>query len=259
MRDPRIPAPIGPARARGLRRSRRAALVPMLAALAACAGGGSGGAAEPAPATTARPGGADDAPRIVQPGAPGAATRPFDGTSLADVEGLAHTRADVAFMQGMIHHHAQALDMTALIEARTGNSAIRQMGLRMEISQQDEIALMERWLRDRGEEVPDWRAADAHAGHGGLDHGAPERPAMPGMLSPEQMARLEAASGEEFDRLFLELMIQHHQGALAMVQELFASPGAGQESRIFQIASEIDADQAIEIRRMRELLAEWGG
>jgi len=223
-----------------------------------------------------------DAPRIVQAGAPGEASRSFQAAgSLEELEGAAHTPADVAFMQGMIHHHAQALQMTALIPERTTSTAIRQMGLRMEISQKDEIGIMERWLRARGEEVPEWSPtaptgdaghggehgthAAAHtppdhtatghtaAGHGAMDHSA-HGPGMPGMLTPDQFARLGAARGVDFDRLFLELMIQHHQGALVMVRDLYNSPGAAQESVVYQLASEVDADQDIEIRRMREIL-----
>lgn len=206
------------------------------------------GSPEAGPATG---GEASDRPPLVQAGAPGEDSRPYDATSLEDVEGLEHTPADVAFVQGMIHHHAQALEMTALVQERTRTDAIRQMGLRMEISQADEIRLMERWLRNRGEAVPRWR--NAEEGHG-AHHGAAGDAMMPGMLTAEQMARLEAARDEDFDRLFLELMIQHHEGALVMVQELFATPGAGQESQIFQLAHEVDADQAIEIRRMHQIL-----
>lgn len=211
-------------------------------------------------------------PRIVQAGAPGEATRAYDGATLAEVQGGTFTEADVAFMQGMIHHHAQALEMTALIGERTQTEAIRQMGLRMEISQADEIGLMERWLLDRGLEVPDWRpSGDATQAHGmdhDMDHDAAhvmdhdmghemDHDMMPGMLTPAQMAELEAARGRAFDRLFLELMIQHHEGALVMVRDLYNSAGAAQESIVYHFASEVDADQSIEIRRMRELLAAW--
>jgi uncharacterized protein (DUF305 family) len=153
--------------------------------------------------------------------------------------------------------------MTALIPDRTDTPAIRQMGLRMEISQKDEIGLMERWLRDRGLEVPEWRAMvpgmQDHEGmdHAAMDHGAMGHDMMPGMLSPDQMAQLEVAEGRAFDRLFLELMIQHHEGALTMVRDLYNSPGAAQESIVYHFASEVDADQGIEIRRMRELLEAW--
>lgn len=240
----------------GTRNRRAAGLVTVGALFSMAACGGSTGTASPGPTPAA-----DSSPRVVQAGAPGEATRGYEGGSLSDLEGAAHTDADVAFMQGMIHHHAQALEMTALIPERTTTTAIRQMGLRMEISQADEIAIMERWLRDRGLDVPDWRpsASGEHAGHHGMDHAAmghdmDDEGMMPGMLTPEQMAQLEAADGRAFDRLFLELMIQHHEGALAMVRDLYNSPGAAQESIVYHFASEVDADQDIEIRRMRQIL-----
>lgn len=208
----------------------------------------SGGAGDPAdgprPAQTT-------GPRTVQAGAPGDDSRPYDARSLDEIQGISHTDADVRFMQGMIPHHAQALDMTALVPDRTSDQGFRQMALRMEISQEDEIAMMERWLRERGEEIP-----AGHAHHMMMDGGmAP----MPGMLTPEQMEQLAAASGVEFERLFLEFMIHHHEGALVMVKELFASPGAGQESLIFHFASHVDADQGIEIARMKKMLEEREG
>jgi uncharacterized protein (DUF305 family) len=233
-----------------------------LVLLAACGGSGAqapGTDTTPAPAT---------GPRVVQAGAPGESSRPFAAGNLDDLEGASYTEADVSFMQDMIHHHAQALQMTSLIGERTTTRAIEQMGLRMQISQGDEISIMERWLRDRGLEVPVWSATPpAHSMHHGtpghemmdhaaMDHGD-EHAMMAGMLTPEQMAQLEAARGRDFDRLFLELMIQHHEGALTMVMDLYNSPGAAQESTVYQFASEIDADQAIEIGRMRELLEAW--
>jgi uncharacterized protein (DUF305 family) len=158
----------------------------------------------------------------------------------------AHTAADVRFMQMMIGHHAQALEMAALVPDRTSRDELRLMAERIDVSQRDEIALFERWLRARGEAVP---SADAHAGHGAGEHAQ-----MPGMATPEEMAALAALRGAEFDRRFLELMIRHHEGALAMVGELFATPGAGQGSEIYGIASDVDADQRMEIARMRMLL-----
>ncbi len=159
---------------------------------------------------------------------------------------MEYTQADVHFMQGMIPHHAQALEMTDLVRRRSTSEAVRRMGLRMEISQRDEIALMERWLTDRGEPV-----RMEHDMSGGTTGGMPM---MPGMLTPEQMEDL--ATGDEFDRLFLEYMIQHHQGAIVMVDELFGTSGAGQESLVFKFASDVDADQAMEIERMQKLLDE---
>lgn len=196
--------------------------------------------------TTAEPLAEAAAPaRIVQPGAPGEDARVYRPEELAAVEGVSYTEADVAFLHGMIPHHAQALDMTALVDARTTNPALRQMALRMEISQRDEIALMESWLRDHGEPT-------RMPMHGGM------MPHMPGMLTAAQMQSLRDASGEDFDRRFLELMIQHHEGAIFMVDRLFATPGAGQESTIFKFASEVDADQTMEIERMQFVLAGLG-
>jgi len=240
----------------------------LLAWTAACGGGSQ--AASPAPGTP--PASDGDGPSIVQPGAPGEDTRAFDAARLDEVQGTEYTEADVAFMQGMIHHHAQALQMTALIPERAGSAAVRQMGLRMEISQKDEIGLMARWLEERDKEVPDWEAMlrtsqmaggmagdmiDAHEGH---DMGGDGSMAMmPGMLSPAQLQDLRDADGTPFDRLFLEYMIQHHIGALTMVRDLLNTSGAAQESRVFQFAHEVDADQTIEIRRMRQVLETLDG
>lgn len=157
-----------------------------------------------------------------------------------------HSEADVRFVTGMIGHHAQALEMTAVVRERATRDDIKLMAERIEVSQRDEIAMMERWLRARGHPVP---SADSGHAHHGAGHAQ-----MPGMLTAEEMQRLRAATGAEFDRLFLELMIRHHEGALAMVAELFGTPGGGQESEVFHIASEVDADQRMEIDRMRTML-----
>ncbi len=186
-------------------------------------------------------------PRTVQPGAPGEEARVLRPGELDGAELPPHTEADLRFMRGMIPHHAQALEMTRLLRDRTSDPQLHRLALRIEISQKDEIAAMRRWLRDRGEEAPGPDGA-AH-GRGGM---AGEL--MPGMLAPEEMAQLARARDAEFDRLFLELMIRHHEGALVMVRELFASPGAGQGSAIHHFASEVEADQEMEIRRMRALL-----
>ena len=142
-------------------------------------------------------------------------------------------------MQDMITHHAQAVEMTALLRTRTARADMRLLGGRIEASQEDEMAFMRRWLEARGQTAP-----DAHAHH---EHGAT---LMPGMLTAEEMTRLAAAAGPAFDRLFLEGMIKHHAGALDMVASLFAAPGAGQDTEIFAFASDVDADQRIEIARM---------
>jgi uncharacterized protein (DUF305 family) len=139
----------------------------------------------------------------------------------------------------MIPHHAQALTMTDLVPDRTENEAIHRLARRIEVSQKDEIAVMERWLERRGETIPE-----------GHHHG----PLMPGMLTGEELSGLADATGDEFDRLFLEFMIRHHEGALVMVADLFSS-GGGQEAEIFQFASHVDADQRAEIARMRAMLS----
>jgi uncharacterized protein (DUF305 family) len=155
------------------------------------------------------------------------------------------TAADVSFMQGMIDHHAQALEMTALLPARSVRPDMRLLARRIELSQADEIKWMARWLEVRGHAVP-----DAHAHH------VPDAVLMPGMLTPEELTRLAEAAGNDFDRLFLEFMIKHHEGALIMVNNLFMTEGAGQETEIFAFASDVDADQRIEIDRMTALLRE---
>jgi uncharacterized protein (DUF305 family) len=158
-----------------------------------------------------------------------------------------YAAADVRFMQGMIAHHAQALAMTALVPARTTRGDLRLLAERIEVSQRDEIALMRQWLEQRGEKVP-----SIAAGH---EHHAAGQQALPhGMLSEAEMAQLARASGGEFDRLFLELMIRHHEGALRMVAELFAAPGAAQETETYRLATDVDADQRAEIARIRALL-----
>jgi uncharacterized protein (DUF305 family) len=184
-------------------------------------------------------------PPIVQPGAPGQASRVVTADTAADLSRVQATAADVKFMQGMIHHHAQALDMTDLLAARTQNEDMKKLALRISLSQADEIKMMRHWLEVRGQEAP-----DEHAHH------MPAAPMMPGMLTPEEMNRLAAVKGRDFDRLFLEGMIRHHAGALTMVQELFATPGAGQDSEMFAFASDVDADQRMEIDRMGAMLEE---
>lgn len=160
----------------------------------------------------------------------------------------AYTEADVRFMQGMITHHAQALVMTALVPERAGSEGLRLVAERIEVSQRSEIALMQNWLRERGEAVP---VADTLLHR---DPAGAESKRMPGMLTHEQLMRLANASGEKFDRLFLEFMIQHHEGALVMVGTLFGSAGAGQAPEIFSFANEVDSVQRMEIRRMRAML-----
>jgi uncharacterized protein (DUF305 family) len=195
-------------------------------------------------------------PSTVQPGAPGDSARVLTGEELGRIDRAPHTPADVRFMRGMIAHHIQALEMTELVSQRTRDERIRLLARRIELSQADEIALMQRWLRERGEQAPHGHPAHGHSGgamHAEAAH--PEHESMPGMLTKAQMSALAAATGEAFDRLFLEGMIHHHEGALVMVAELFREEGAGHEGEIFQFASHVDADQRMEIARMQRMLA----
>jgi uncharacterized protein (DUF305 family) len=188
----------------------------------------------------------DPPPAIVQPGAPGEPTRTLTPEEAAALGRPMHVDADVRFMQGMIHHHGQALDMTDLLSSRTESEQMRLLAQRIDISQTDEIGMMDGWLASRGEEAPKVREEEASPLN--------DDQLMPGMLTERQMAQLAAATGEVFDRLFLEFMIVHHEGALTMVSELFLVSGAGQEPDIFKFASDVDADQNIEIGRMSTML-----
>ncbi len=184
-------------------------------------------------------------PPIVQPGAPGEPSRQISAEEASNLAGILFTDADVKFMQGMISHHAQALEMTELLASRSEREVMHNLAKRIELSQADEIKMMQEWLRSHGQEVT---AVDAHHAHGAV--------LMPGMLAAEEMRRLEQARAIEFDRLFLELMIKHHQGALVMVENLLSQRGAAQESAIFGFTSDITADQSMEIDRMGAMLAE---
>jgi uncharacterized protein (DUF305 family) len=192
-----------------------------------------------------RTGGVEPRAQILQPGAPGESSRVIAADKAIDLSQVQHTVADVRFMQGMIGHHAQAVEMVALMPTRTSREDMRLLGQRIDVSQADEITMMQGWLQVRSQALP-----DPHAHHA---HGAT---LMPGMLTAEDMSRLAEAKGVEFDRLFLEGMIKHHAGALTMVQELFSSAGAGQDSEIFAFASDVDADQRMEIDRMGAMLKE---
>lgn len=192
-----------------------------------------------------------DAPVIVRPGAPGQPTQKLPSNTRASLP--PHSKKDAEFMQGMIMHHAQAVEMTALIEKRTTNKSIKLLGAKISQSQADEMNFMRRWLTVRGEstEMP-MAKGNTHAHGGHVAH----HETMPGMLSPEQMKALEAAKGADFDRLFLKGMIQHHEGALVMVKDLFETAGAGQDAEIFNFASDVDTGQRAEIDIMRTLLGE---
>jgi uncharacterized protein (DUF305 family) len=158
--------------------------------------------------------------------------------------------ADVAFMTGMIHHHAQALVMAKLADTHAANPSIKVLSERITVSQTDEIRMMQQWLRENGAEAPEPSPTGQRMQMGGVTHDM----LMPGMLTEEQMTQLERARGPEFDRLFLTFMIQHHEGALTMVDQLFASHGGGVDDFIYKIASDTFADQGSEIDRMQRML-----
>ena len=191
-------------------------------------------------------------PVIVQPGAPGQPTRTLPATTRATLP--PRSPADVQFMQGMIMHHAQAVEMTALIESHTTNKDLRTLGARISHSQSDEINFMKRWLAARGAPLslpmPDMPNMDKS-----MDMSAHQM-LMPGMLTPKQMDALKKAKGEEFDRLFLTGMIQHHNGALIMVKDLFDTAGAGQDAELFNFTTDVDSGQRAEIRIMQTMLGE---
>jgi uncharacterized protein (DUF305 family) len=199
-------------------------------------------------AQTAKPG---DSPVLVRPGAPGQDSRTLPSDTKAIL--TPHSPKNTEFMQDMIMHHAQAVEMTDMIEERTESKAIRLIGARISQSQADEMAFMKRWLEARGEsvEMPMRAKAGSHS-HGSQETG--HSILMPGMLSAGQMQTLKNAKGAEFDRLFLAGMIQHHEGALVMVKDLFDTPGAGQDAELFNFASDVDSGQRAEIKTMQTLL-----
>jgi len=191
----------------------------------------------------------EPAPAVVQPGAPGQPSRTLPASTRPSLPPL--SQADVEFMQGMIMHHSQAVEMTALIPSHTENKDIRTLGAKISSSQSDEIRFMERWLAARGKPT-----SMAMPGMPDMDMSGKPMAPMPGMLTPEQMAALRKATGAEFDVLFLTGMIQHHQGALVMVKDLFDTAGAGQDADIFNFATDADNTQRAEIKIMQNMLEE---
>jgi uncharacterized protein (DUF305 family) len=169
----------------------------------------------------------------------------------ADSARYPYTQADIDFMTAMIAHHAQAIRMSALGPTHGASASIRTLGERIINAQTDETVLMQNWLRDRQQPVPDAHATGMHMMMGGVEHTM----LMPGMLTDEQMKQLDEARGTDFDKLFLTGMIQHHKGAVAMVKTLFDTYGAGQDELIFKFASDVNVDQTTEIARMQQLLA----
>lgn len=200
-------------------------------------------------------------PPIFNPGAPGAPSRVISAAEAIELGRSSFTADDVAFMQHMIVHHAQAVEMVELLQTRGVHPTVRRLGQRIAQSQEAEIALMRGWLSDRGQplEMP-----GMGGGHAGMDHSAhaghamppSDTPIMAGMLSPAQMQALAAASGPAFDRLFLEGMIRHHQGALDMVDALMAQPGAAEDTMLSDFTTSVVGDQSAEILRMQSLLSD---
>jgi len=184
-------------------------------------------------------------PPIIQPGAPGEPSREISAEEASNLTAIDYTDGDIRFVQGMISHHAQALEMTRLLEARTDNAVLRQLSERIDISQRDEIMMMQGWLRDRDQTVPE---VDTYHQAGFVR--------MPGMLTDEEMEELEVVSGVAFDRLFLRLMIKHHRGAITMVDNLLDQAGAAQDAQLYAFTSDVSSDQDMEINRMDSMLAE---
>jgi len=193
-----------------------------------------------------------DSPVIVQPGAPGQQTKTLPSNTRAKLP--PRSPKDIEFMQGMIMHHAQAVEMTAMIEARTENKELRLLGARISQSQSDEMNFMRRWLIARNEPT-EMKMPEMSMDMPGMDMSEHQHMMlMPGMLTPKQMEALKNSKGAEFDRLFLEGMIQHHKGALDMVRELFETTGAGQDAELFNFATDVDSGQRAEIRIMETML-----
>ncbi len=224
-------------------------------ALAACATAAFSQQPVPSPAS---------APAIVQPGAPGSANKTLSTAAATASEApKPPSKPDVEFMQGMIMHHNQAVEMTELLKTRTKDPAIQELGNKIDVSQTDEMRWMKQWLTERG--LPTSMDSMAGMDMSGMDAKEKEEhmkmmamsmPMMPGMLTPAQMEELRKASGPKFDHLFLKGMIQHHTGALQMVKELFANPGAGQDPQLFDFANDVDNTQQAEIDIMRHMLKE---
>jgi len=186
---------------------------------------------------------------VVQPGAPGMPSKTLPPSTTGQAP--QRSQADVDFMQGMIMHHSQAVEMTALISSHTENKEVRALGARISLSQSEEMKFMKRWLLARGESV-----SMSMPGMPDMDKDGKPMQMMPGMLTPEQMNALRQAKGAEFDRLFLVGMIQHHGGALVMVKDLFDTAGAGQDADLFDFATDADNTQRAEIRIMQNMLKE---
>ena len=194
----------------------------------------------------------ETSPVVVQPGAPGQPTKTLPSSTRATLPPT--SIADVEFMQGMIMHHAQAVEMTALINSHTNNQELRLLGTRISHSQADEINFMKRWLTARGQSTSMEMKHMPGMDMGGMNMGHPML--MPGMLTAKQMEELRNSRGQQLDQLFLIGMIQHHNGALVMVKDLFDTAGAGQDAELFNFATDVDSGQRAEIRVMQTMLGE---
>lgn len=179
-----------------------------------------------------------------------AAQVPVSTARSVGIPSLRHTPADVHFMSGMIHHHAQAVLIAKWAPTHGASAELQRLAERIGVGQNDEIALMRNWLIDKGEPVPEPTPGPMRMKMNGMEH----EMLMPGMLTEAQVAQLDASRGVAYDKLFLTFMIQHHQGAITMVNDLFASPGAGQDETVFRFASDVYADQTTEITRMQLML-----
>lgn len=220
-----------------IRTSRTLAAATLAATLVACS-------------STATPAASRTAP---QPAAAAGSNAAYIAKARADSLRNPYVEADVEFMYNMIGHHAQAITMSRMVPTHGASADVQRLASRIINAQKDEIATMERWLRDRQKPVPETPA------NGGptmmLMNGAPMQMLMPGMLTPTQLAELDAARGEEFDKLFLRDMIAHHRGAVSMVKDLFGSYGAAQDELVFKFANDVNVDQTTEINRMEKMLA----
>ncbi|MFC5346098.1 DUF305 domain-containing protein [Brevundimonas staleyi] len=206
-------------------------------------------------------------PPIFQPGAPGQPSRIVTPEQAKELGRTSFTEADVAFMQHMIVHHAQAVEMVGLLETRGSDRRVKLLGRRIALSQEAEMAIMRNWLEERGRPLEMQgmdHAAMGHGAHDGMDHAAmghampdpDDTPVMAGMLTPRQMRTLAASEGPAFDALFLTGMIQHHQGAIDMVHALMETPNAAQDTLLSDFTAAVIADQQAEILRMQSLLSE---
>jgi len=195
-------------------------------------------------------------PIVVQPGAPGQPTKTLPASTRAQLPAIAPK--DVEFMQGMIMHHAQAVEMVALMEGRVESKELRLLGARISHSQAEEMKFMQRWLEARGQPASLPMNGMAGMDMPGMDMGGMDmshhQMLMPGMLTAKQMEALKNAQGAEFDRLFLTGMIQHHGGALTMVKDLYNTAGAGQDAELFSFTTDVDSGQRAEIRIMQTML-----